>query len=243
MTDPSYIDLNSDVGEGYGAWPGGPDDELIPLLTSVNVACGFHAGDPVIMQRTCAAAVHQGCTIGAQVSYPDLAGFGRRFMEMQPAELTAAVLYQIGALDAFARLAHGNVRYVKPHGALYNTIGHHQQQAAAVASAVAAYDPSLAVLGLPGSAISTECDRLGLRFVAEGFADRAYTDEGALVPRTQPGALITDPDAAAVQALGLAQRGIQSICVHSDTPGAPEIVATVAVALVKAGFQKRPFTQ
>jgi len=240
---PRSIDLNSDVGEGYGAWPGGPDDVLMPLLTSVNVACGFHAGDPVIMQRTCALARTRGCTIGAQVGYPDLAGFGRRFIEMQPAELTAAVLYQIGALDAFARLAGDKVRYVKPHGALYNAIVRHEVQAAAVAAAVAAYDSSLAVLGLPESAISAECSRLGVRFVEEGFADRAYTDDGALVPRSQPGALITDPDAAAVQALALALRGVQSICVHSDTPGAPEILATVAIALVAAGYQKRSFVQ
>lgn len=241
MSAPRYIDLNSDVGEGYGAWPGGPDDALMPLLTSVNVACGFHAGDPLIMQRTCALAHQHGCTIGAQVSYPDLAGFGRRFMEMQPAELTAAVVYQIGALDAFARLAGGRVGYVKPHGALYNAIVRHEVQAAAVAEAIAAFDASLFVLGLPGSAIGAECGRRGVRFVAEGFADRAYTDDGLLVPRTLPGALITDPDAAAVQALALAQRGIQSICVHSDTPGAPEILATVAIALVTAGFQTHPF--
>jgi len=241
VAGPRYIDLNSDVGEGYGAWPGGPDDALMPLLTSVNVACGFHAGDPVIMQRTCALARQHGCTIGAQVSYPDLAGFGRRFMDMQPAELTSAVIYQLGALDAFARLAGDKVRYVKPHGALYNAIVRHEVQAAAVAAAVHAYDPSLAVLGLPRSAIGTECGRLGLRFVEEGFADRAYTDQEALVARTEPGALITDPDAAAVQALALAQRGVQSVCVHSDTPGAPEILATVAVALVTAGFQTQPF--
>ena len=241
MAVPRSIDLNSDVGEGYGAWPGGPDDALMPLLTSVNVACGFHAGDPVIMQRTCVMAHQHGCAIGAQVGYPDLAGFGRRFIEMQPAELTSAVLYQLGALDAFARLAGSKVRYVKPHGALYNAIVRHEVQAAAVAAAVAAYDPSLAVLGLSESAISAECSRLGVRFVEEGFADRAYADDSSLVPRTQPGALITDPDAAAVQALALAQRGVQSICVHSDTPGAPEIMATVAVALVAAGFQMHPF--
>ena len=237
------IDLNSDVGEGYGAWPGGPDTELMPLLTSANVACGFHAGDPVIMQRTCALARAHGCTIGAQVSYPDLAGFGRRFIEMQPAELTAAVQYQLGALDAFARLAGDRVRYVKPHGALYNAIVRHDGQAAAVASAVAAYDPSLAVLGLPGSAIGAQCAQRGVRFVEEGFADRAYSDDGTLVARTHPGALITDPDAAAVQALALAQRGVESICVHSDTPGAPEILATVAIALATAGFQTHPFAQ
>jgi UPF0271 protein len=241
VNGPRHIDLNSDVGEGFGAWPGGPDDALMPMLTSVNVACGFHAGDPLIMQRTCELARQHGCTIGAQVSYPDLAGFGRRFMEMQAPELTAAVVYQIGALDAFARLAGDRVRYVKPHGALYNAIVSHDAQAAAVAAGVHAYDSSLAVLGLPDSSIAVACARLGLRFVEEGFADRAYTDEGTLVPRTQAGALITDPDAAAVQALALCERGVQSICVHSDTPGAAEIVATVAVALATAGIQTQAF--
>lgn len=241
MAAARHIDLNSDVGEGFGVWPGGPDEALIPMLSSVNVACGFHAGDPAIMQRTCATARQHGCVIGAQVSYPDLAGFGRRFIDMQPADLTAAVVYQLGALDAFARLADSRVRYVKPHGALYNAIVSHDGQATAVAAATHAYDPSLAMLGLQGSAIELACGRLGLRFVAEGFADRAYTDEGTLVPRTQAGALITDPDAAAVQALALAERGVESICVHSDTPGAPEILATVALALVGAGYTKQSF--
>lgn len=240
MAEPRSLDLNSDVGEGYGVWPGGPDEALMPLISSANVACGFHGGDPTIMQRTCAMARQHGCTIGAQVSYPDLAGFGRRFMEIQPADLSAAVLYQIGALDAFARAA-GGVRYVKPHGALYNAIVGHEIQAAAVAAAVNTYNPSLAVLGLPGSAIRVACERLGLRFVEEGFADRAYTDQGTLVPRTQAGALITDADAAAVQALALAERGVGSICVHSDTPGAPEILATVAVALIGAGYAIKSF--
>ena len=241
MSGPRYIDLNSDVGEGFGTWPGGPDEALMPLLTSVNVACGFLAGDPLIMQRTCALAHKHRCIIGAQVSYPDLAGFGRRFMEMQADELGAAVLYQLGALDAFARVADDRVRYVKPHGALYNALVSHEAQAGAVAAAVHAYDPSLAVLGLPGSAIGEACGHLGLHFVAEGFADRAYTPSGSLVPRAQPGALLTDPDAAAAQAVVLAESGVESVCVHSDTPGAPEILATVAIALVTAGFQTNPF--
>ena len=229
------IDLNSDVGEGFGAWAGGPDDELIPLLTSVNVACGFHAGDPPIMRHTCAAAVAAGCAIGAQVSYPDLAGFGRRFMEMRPAELTDAVLYQIGALEAMAGVADGRVAYVKPHGALYNAIVHHAAQAGAVAAAVREHGGGLAVLGLPGSEIETACAAAGLRFVVEGFADRAYTPDGRLVPRTEPGALLTDPAAAAAQAVALWEGGVASICVHSDTPGAPAILAAVRVALEGRG--------
>lgn len=235
------IDLNSDVGEGFGVYPGGPDGDLLPLLTSVNVACGYHAGDPSILRRTCALAAANGCVVGAQVSYPDLLGFGRRFVDMQPADLTDAVLHQIGGLDVFATLAGSPVRYVKPHGALYNTVVHHAAQAAAVAAAVAELDRGLAVLGLPGSEIERACAAAGVPFVHEGFADRAYTAEGTLVPRTQPGALLTDPADAARQALALAGRGVASICVHSDTPGAPAIVAAVRAALSADGWTIEPF--
>lgn len=235
------IDLNSDVGEGFGSWAGGPDEELVPHLTSVNVACGFHAGDPSIIRRTCDLAVRHACAIGAQVSYPDLVGFGRRFIDMQPDELTDAVVYQLGALDAFARIAGTRVRYVKPHGALYNALVHHHAQARAVVEAVVRYDATLPVLGLPGSAVESAAAAAGVRFVAEGFADRAYTAEGTLVPRTQPGALITDPVEAADQALQLARQGVTSLCVHSDTPGAPAILASVARALIAAGYVTQPF--
>ena len=235
------IDLNSDVGEGFGSWAGGPDEALMPLLTSVNVACGYHAGDPSIMRRTCALAGKHACVVGAQVSYPDLGGFGRRFMDMQANELADAVVYQLGALDGFARLAGGRVSYVKPHGALYNAIVEHEVQAAAVAAAVLDFDSSLALLGLPRSAIQRACEQRGLRFVTEGFADRAYTAGGLLVPRTQAGALITDPVVAAAQAVELAAGGAESVCVHSDTPGAPMILAEVARALVAAGLQLSPF--
>lgn len=237
-----HIDLNSDVGEGFGAWAGGPDELLMPLLTSVNVACGFHAGDPGTMRRTCELAVANDCVIGAQVSYPDLAGFGRRFMEMEPDDLRDAVLYQLGALDSFAAAAGAEVRYVKPHGALYNAIVRHETQARAVVEAVAEYDDDLALLGLPGSAVATACSTAGLTFVAEGFADRAYTAERTLVPRRQDGALITDPDRAAAQALELAnEHGVRSICIHSDTPGAPDLLVAVVEALGAAGWEPRPF--
>jgi UPF0271 protein len=235
------IDLNSDVGESFGAWQSGADEDIVPWLTSVNVACGFHAGDPTTIRRTVELAAAHRCVIGAQVSYPDLAGFGRRFMDMQPAELTDAVVYQLGALDAFARLSGTRVRYVKPHGALYNAITHHDAQARAVAKAVRAYDPGLPVLGLPRTAIQTACASAGLRFVREGFADRAYLSDGTLVPRTQPGALLLDPVAAAVQALDLAESNVESICVHSDTPGAPRLLEAVANALSRAGFTRRSF--
>ena len=237
----AHIDLNSDVGEGFGAWSGGPDELLAPLLTSVNVACGFHAGDPSTIRRTCALAVEHHCVIGAQVSYPDLVGFGRRFMEMQPDELTDAVVYQLGALDGFAGLFGNVVQYVKPHGALYNAIVHHAAQADAVAAAVQQYDSDLPVLGLPGSAIEAACARLGLRFVKEGFADRAYTSEGTLVPRTQHGALLLEPHLAAAQAVRLAEQGVESICIHSDTPGAADLLVAVVEALVAAGWEPRSF--
>jgi UPF0271 protein len=238
------VDLNSDVGEGYGAWPGGPDRELMNIITSANIACGFHAGDPSIMRRTCEMAVENNVAIGAHVSYPDLAGFGRRFIDMKPDELADAVVYQLGALAGVAHAAGASVKYVKPHGALYNTIVRHDEQANAVATAVRMFDPTLPLLGLPGtdSAIERAAAEHGLTFKFEGFADRGYTPEGTLIPRGKPGALLTDETAATNQAVDLADRGITSICLHSDTPGAAELGAAVAVGLLQAGFELRPFT-
>jgi len=236
------VDLNSDVGEGFGAWAGGPDDELLAIVTSANVACGFHAGDPSIMRRTCATAVAGSVAIGAQVSYPDLAGFGRRFIEIAPDDLTDAVLYQLGALDAFARVAGGRVAYVKPHGALYNAIVHHRAQAVAVVAAIAAWDRTLPVLGLPSSAVRDAASSAGVPFVAEGFADRGYRPDGTLLARGTPGALLTDPDAVAAQALRLAESGVGSVCVHSDTPGAVALAAAVRAALADAGIEVGAFT-
>lgn len=241
MVQP-VVDVNSDVGEGFGAWPGGPDDELLRLVTSANVACGFHAGDPSTIRRTCDLAAEMGVAIGAQVSYPDLVGFGRRFIDMQPAELADAVVYQLGALDAFARSAGSPVSYVKPHGALYNSVVHHEQQASALARAVREYDASLPVLGLPGSTMAAAAAAEGLTFVEEGFADRAYTAAGTLVPRTHAGALLVDADAVASQAVRLAaDAGVRSVCVHSDTPGAAQLAAAVVEALVGAGFRIAAF--
>jgi 5-oxoprolinase (ATP-hydrolysing) subunit A len=238
------VDLNSDVGEGYGAWPGGPDRELMKIITSANIACGFHAGDPSIMRRTCEMAVENNVAIGAHVSYPDLAGFGRRFIDMKADELADAVVYQLGALAGVAHAAGASVRYVKPHGALYNTIVRHDDQANAVATAVRMFDASLPLLGLPGtdSAIERAAAEQGLTFKFEGFADRGYTAEGTLIPRGQPGALLTDEDEAAKQAVAVADRGIVSICLHSDTPGAATLGAAVAVSLMQAGYELRSFT-
>jgi UPF0271 protein len=248
------IDLNSDLGEGFGVWKLGDDAALLDIVTSANVACGFHAGDPVTMRSVCESAVRRNVVIGAQVSYRDLAGFGRRFVDVAPAELTADVLYQIGALDAFARAAGGRVSYVKPHGALYNATVHHERQAAAVADAVRAYG-GLPVLGLPGSRLLAAAEAAGLPCVREAFADRGYTPEGTLVPRSEPGALLTDTDAVVARALRLAEKGeivavdgtvlassARSLCLHGDTPGAVRHAAAVRAALEAAGVPVVPFT-
>jgi UPF0271 protein len=251
MTD---IDLNSDLGEGFGIWTLGDDAALLEIVTSANVACGFHGGDPGIMRRTCAAAVERGVAIGAQVSYRDLAGFGRRKIDMVPAELTDDVLYQLGALDGFARVAGDRVRYVKPHGALYNAIVDDAEQAAAVVDAVVAYDRTLPVLGLPGSAWLRQAAAAGLTAVPEFFADRAYTPEARLVSRRQPGAVLHEPAAVAERCLSWLRTGTvpavdgsavavqaRSVCVHGDTPGAVEMARLVAERLVAAGATLTPF--
>ena len=250
------IDLNSDLGEGFGRWELGDDEALLTVVTSANVACGFHAGDPTIMRRTCETAAGHGVAIGAQVGYRDLAGFGRRFVEMPPEALADDVVYQIGALDAFARLAGSRVSYVKPHGALYNAIVHHEAQAGAVVAAVRAYDPGLPVLGLPGSAWLRQAGRAGLTTVAECFADRAYTPEGTLVPRDRPGAVLHDPDQVAARCLRMA-RGepveavdgsplslrAESICVHGDSPGAVAMARAVRAALTGGGVELASFAR
>jgi 5-oxoprolinase (ATP-hydrolysing) subunit A len=245
------IDLNADLGEGFGPWRLGDDLALMSVITSANVACGFHAGDPLIIRRTCAAAVERGVVIGAQVSYRDLAGFGRREMDVAADELTAEVLYQIAAVDGIARAEGGRVRYVKPHGALYNRIVRDPVQAGAVAAAVAAHDPSLPVLTLPGSVLHEVTD---LTIVHECFADRAYTPAGTLVSRREPGAVIHDVDRVTRRALRMAVDGVveavdgtrlrldaRSICVHGDTPGAVELARAVRETLEKAGVSVESF--
>ena len=177
------VDLNSDVGEGFGAWPGGPDARVMTIITSANVACGFHAGDPSIMRRTCEMAVENNVAIGAQVSYPDLAGFGRRFIDMRPGRAAPTPCSTNSARSTRSPRSPAPVAYVKPHGALYNTIVHHEAQAEAVVGAVHRVRPELPLLGLPGSAVlRARRGRPGCAFVAEGFADRGYTADGTLVP-------------------------------------------------------------
>jgi len=248
------IDLNADLGEGFGVWRLGDDDALLGIVTSANVACGFHAGDPATMRRVCSRAAAAGVAVGAQVSYRDLAGFGRRFMDVDPRELTDDILYQLAALDGIARVAGTRVSYVKPHGALYNAAVRHEGHAQAVVDAVLAYDRRLPVLGLPGSVLLREAEAAGMRPVTEGFADRGYTPSGTLVPRTQPGAVVHDPVAVAARALRMAADGVvdavdgttmlmpvQSVCVHGDTPGAVEMARAVRTALEQAGLALRPF--
>jgi UPF0271 protein len=249
------IDLNSDLGEGYGVWQLGDDDAMLGIVTSANIACGFHAGDPLTLRRTVEAAVTHGVVVGAQVGYPDLLGFGRRFLDIDPAELAAGVIYQIGALDGLARAAGGAVQYVKPHGALYNAVVHHEAQAAAVVDGVLAFDDSLAVLGLPGSRWLALAEAAGLRPVREAFADRAYSADGTLVPRGEPGAVLTDEAAVVDRCVRLATAGevvaadgtvvrvdAESLCLHGDTPGAVRLVRAVRTALAGAGIGLAPFT-
>lgn len=248
------IDLNSDLGESYGAWSIGDDEAMLAVVTSANVACGFHGGDPSTLRRTCHAATERNVVIGAQVSYPDLSGFGRRFMDIDPAELRDVVLYQLGALDAFAQVAGAEIAYVKPHGALYHACIERPDHADAVVEAAAEYDFSLAMLGAPGSPLLALAEEAGLEPVAEAFVDRAYHDDGRLVSRRVPGAVLTDPDAIAQRAVRLAADGkvesiegrviavrARSLCVHGDTPGAVAIARAVRAALDAAGIGVHAF--
>ncbi|WP_375001846.1 LamB/YcsF family protein [Aeromicrobium sp. CTD01-1L150] len=248
------IDLNSDLAESFGTWRLGDDDAMLGIVTSANIACGFHAGDPRTIRNACLTAVDHGVRIGAQVGYRDLAGFGRRYIDVEPQDLAADVLYQLGALDALARAAGGRVAYVKPHGALYHAIGHHEEQAAAVVEAVTAHDPGLAALGLPGSLWLRRADQAGLPTFREAFADRAYTREGTLVPRSHPGAVLHDADLVATRVLRLVTEGVvesvdghavaveaDSICVHGDTPGAVDLARAVRRRLDEAGLEVTAF--
>ena len=201
------VDLNADLGESFGAWQVGDDDSMLDVVTSANVACGFHAGDPATLSHTCTVAARQGVRIGAQVGYRDLAGFGRRFIDITPDDLRAEVIYQIGALQALARVAGSSVTYVKPHGALYNTIVNNHDQARAVAEAVHAVDPNLPVLGLSDSVFFAEAERLGLRTVPEAFADRAYRPDGQLVSRRERNAVLHDVAEIADRVASMVQSG------------------------------------
>ncbi|MFJ3163737.1 LamB/YcsF family protein [Streptomyces kanasensis] len=249
------MDLNADLGEGFGRWRLTDDEQLLSVVTSANVACGFHAGDAVTMRRVCALAAERGVRIGAQVSYRDLAGFGRRAMDVPPDELAAEVAYQIGALDVFARAAGAAVAYVKPHGALYNRVVRDGVQARAVVEGVLLADGGLPLLCLPGSALHRSAGEVGLPVVAEAFADRAYTAEGTLVPRTEEGAVLHDPAEVVERSVAIARSGTvtshggrpvpvraRSLCVHGDTTGAVELARRVRAALEDAGVRVEAFT-
>ena len=248
------IDLNADLGEGFGVWRLGDDDTMLQIVTSANVACGFHAGDPAGLLRVCRTAAERGVRIGAQVSYRDLAGFGRRFIDVAADDLVADIVYQIGALRGIAAAAGSTVSYVKPHGALYNTVVTNREQAAAVARAVHLVDATLPVLGMAGSAFFDEAARLGLRTVAEAFADRAYRLDGQLVSRREPGAVLEDPVEIAQRVLTMVASGrvtaidgtqiavsAESVCVHGDSPGAVQIATAVLDQLRAAGTDIRAF--
>ena len=253
MAEP-VIDLNADLGESFGTWRLGDDDALMGLITSANVACGFHAGDPLTLRQTCAAAVAAGVTIGAQVSYRDLAGFGRREMDVPRAELTAELLYQIAALDGLARVEGSRVRYVKAHGALYHRVRKDPAQAAALVDAIRAYDPMLPLLTQSTGQVAELAAEAGLNVVAEAYADRGYASDGSLVPRGQPGAVRTDPAEVAERAVTMVTRGFvasadgaavpvqaRSLCIHGDTPGAVALASAVRHALEQASVRLVPF--
>lgn len=243
MSLHASIDLNADVGERFGPWRMGDDEAMLALLTSASIACGFHAGDPSVMRQTCEQALAHGVKIGAHVGYRDLAGFGRRPLDVSPAQLQDEVAYQIGALAGCARAAGGVVSYVKPHGALYHRCSEDAEAAAAVVSAICAVDAGLGVVGLPGSALLVAAAARGLPAVAEGFADRAYERGGRLVPRAAAHALL-DVGRAVAQAREILAQGIvttwegerqplevRTLCVHGDTPGAVALLRAVREAL------------
>ena len=249
-----YIDLNSDVGESFGNWKMGDDAAIFTSVSSANVACGSHAGDPSTIAQTCRDAVAAQVTIGAHVGYRDLAGFGRRFLDCSATELADDVLYQLGALQALARSAGSEIKYVKPHGALYNTIVHHEVHAQAVIDAIKAFGTDLPVLLLPGSIALQKAEAAGLRGVAEAFADRNYTPEGTLVSRREANAVLHDPAQVTENMVRLATEGTivavdvstikmpaESICLHGDTAGAVAMASAVRAGLEHAGVQIRSF--
>jgi UPF0271 protein len=249
-----HIDINSDLGESLGAWTMGDDAAMLSIVSSANVACGFHAGDAAGILQTLRAAAERGVAVGAHVAYPDLAGFGRRNMDVASSDLQADVVYQIGALQGLAKVAGTRVRYVKPHGALYNTIAHDRRQAGDVIAAIRAIDPTLVLVALAGAPLVDWAREAGLTVVAEAFADRAYTPEGTLVSRREKGAVLHNPDAVAARMLRLAQEGVvqaidgstvrvqaDSICVHGDSPGAVAMARQVRQVLEQAGVAVQAF--
>ncbi|MDP9811380.1 UPF0271 protein [Rhizobium tibeticum] len=251
----AYIDLNSDLGESFGPWSMGDDVSMLSIVTSANIACGFHAGDPAAILGVLKEAARRSVSVGAHVGYRDLVGFGRRNMDPSSEELIGDTIYQIGALQGLAKVARTRVRYVKPHGALYNTIANDARQAADVIAAIQAVDSSLILMALAGAPIVAQARSSGLTVICEAFADRAYNADGSLVNRRLPGAVIHDPEVVAARMLRLVTEGLitaidgteieleaQSICVHGDTPAAVSIARTVRDTLVVGGIELKSFT-
>lgn len=248
------IDLNADLGESFGAWRMGDDEAMLDIVSSANVACGFHAGDPTGILRTLKAARGRGVTVGAHIAYPDLGGFGRRNMDIASEDLIADTIYQIGALKGLAATAGTSVRYVKPHGALYNTIAEDPRQAEAVITGIRQIDPGLTLVALAGSSLIARARDAGLTVVAEAFADRGYRPDGSLVSRREPGAVLHDPEAVAARMLSLVRDGTvpavdgsmvrveaDSICVHGDSPGAVAMAGAIRALLERSGVAIRSF--
>ncbi len=247
------IDLNCDMGESYGRWTLGADEAIMPFITSANIACGFHGGDPHVVRKTVALALRHGVAVGAHPSLPDLMGFGRRVMDVTPAELKDYFCYQIGAVREFCRAAGTELQHVKPHGILYTMAEQQEAMAQAIGEAAAESGERLILMTLASGKCDAHCRKMGVRVASEGFADRAYEVDGTLVSRKKAGALITDPDRAAAQAVRIAGEGkvrthdgvdidlsVQTICCHGDTPGAERIVRAVREGLEKAGIRVRP---
>jgi UPF0271 protein len=250
------IDLNCDMGESYGRWTLGADEAVMPLISSANVACGFHGGDPHVMRRTVELALRHGVAIGAHPSLPDLMGFGRRVMDVTPAELRDYVCYQTGALREFCRAAGADLQHVKPHGILYAMAESSEAIAQAIGEAAGQSGERLILMTLASGKYDGHCRKMGVRVASEGFADRAYEVDGTLVSRKKAGALITDPARAAAQAVRMAAEGkvrtidgvdidlaVQTICCHGDTPGAERIVRAVRDGLEAAGIWVRPLRE
>ena len=246
------IDINCDMGESFGPWKMGADAEVMPNITSANVACGAHAGDPGVMRRTIRAAKQHGVAVGAHPGFADLQGFGRREMQADPAEVEDSLIAQIGALAAMARAEAAPLRHVKAHGALYNMAARDRKLADAVARAIKAFDASLVMFGLPKSPLIEAGIAAGLRVAAEGFADRSYEPDGSLTPRSRPGAVIHDAAVVVDRAVRMVRDGVvltsegreiplkvDTICVHGDTPGAPDLTRRIRAGLEAAGISVR----
>ena len=248
------IDLNCDLGEGFGDWRMGDDAALLDIVKSANIACGFHAGDAATMRRTCEMAVEHSVSIGAHIGFRDLVGFGRRHIDITPGDLKDETLYQIGALAGFAHTAGSSVTYVKPHGALYHSASKSPELADAIVIAMTEFSNRLALLGPPQSQLQKAAEAHGVDFVAEGFADRTYTRFGTLTPRSESGAVISDPNAATAQAIDLASSGtvltsdgitipmsVKSICVHGDSPGAVAMATSIKAGLINSRIRVESF--